>query len=67
MHTESSLNFNTFTAANQSIAFQLKRGKSGQQRAAYFLTGRVATSDGCNTASATENKLPWLAKEKVKR
>ena len=53
--TKSSSNFNTFTAANLSIAFHLKRGKSGQHRASYFLTGRAATSDGCGTESAAEN------------
>ena len=33
-------------------------GKSGQQRAPYFLTGRAMTGDGQSTASATENKPP---------
>lgn len=32
-----------------------ERGKSGQRRAPYFLTGRVLTGDGQYTASATEN------------
>jgi len=35
----------------------LKGGKSGQQRASYFLTGR-ALALGEGTDSATENKLP---------
>lgn len=30
-------------------------GKSGQQRAPYFLTGRQETGDGLLTASAAEN------------
>jgi len=38
-----------------SIAIGRERGKSGQRRAPYFLTGRVLTGDGQYTASATEN------------
>ncbi len=37
------------------IAIGRERGKSGQRRAPYFLTGRVLTGDGQYTASATEN------------
>jgi len=37
------------------IAIGRERGKSGQHRAPYFLTGRVLTGDGQYTASATEN------------
>jgi len=36
-----------------------ERGKSGQHRVPYFLTGRVATGDGSDTESATENKPPF--------
>lgn len=35
-----------------------ERGKSGQRRAPYFLTGRGHSGDGMITASATENKPP---------
>lgn len=37
------------------IVIGRERGKSGQHRAPYFLTGRVLTGDGQYTASATEN------------
>jgi hypothetical protein len=37
------------------IAIGRERGKSGQHRAPYFLTGRVLIGNGQYTASATEN------------
>ncbi len=35
-----------------------RRGKSGQRRASYFLTGRQQTGNCLLTASATENYRP---------
>lgn len=39
------------------------RGKSGQHRAPYFLTGRFR-SGGAETASATENNRPDYCRDK---
>jgi len=43
-----------------SDVFIRKRGKSGQHRAPYFLTGRCIGSDASITDSTTENKPPLM-------
>jgi len=50
----------SFSLAGRSIAFccKAKRGKSGQHRAPYFLTGRYCNSNEAITESATENNRP---------
>ena len=54
------INSRTLTRASRLAAAvgNYRGGKSGQQRAPYFLTGRALTGDGQGTASATENKPP---------
>jgi hypothetical protein len=52
------------------IVLRDQEGKSGQQRASYFLTGRCSGLTAGTTDSATENKLPnpeYSGREKVKR
>ena len=71
------LKFPYFAACKSSCRSVFKQGgKSGQQRAPYFLTGRALTGDGQRTASATENKPPlemaktclvYIPEERVKR
>ena len=46
-------------AANGVVLITTKRGKSGQRRVPYFLTGRQGTGDGYLTASATESVPPF--------
>jgi len=41
-----------------AVANYRERGKSGQHRAPYFLTGRGHAGDGMVTDSATENVPP---------
>lgn len=68
-------NSRTLQGASRLAAPIYRGGKSGQQRAPYFLTGRALTGDGQGTASATENKPPlleaslacFLLAERVKR
>ena len=57
--TPISQNSRTLQRASRLAALFFKQGgKSGQQRAPYFLTGRALIGDGQSTASATENKPP---------
>ena len=75
--TPISQNSRTLQRASRLAALFFKQGgKSGQQRAPYFLTGRALIGDGQSTASATENKPPSekaktclvsLPEERVKR
>ena len=75
--TPISQNSRTLQRASRLAALFFKQGgKSGQQRAPYFLTGRALIGDGQGTASATENKPPSekaktclvsLPEERVKR
>ncbi len=69
-------NSRTLQGASRLAAPIYRGGKSGQQRAPYFLTGRALIGDGQSTASATENKPPLemaktclvhLPEERVKR
>lgn len=52
-----------FAATKHRLSRKLKglRGKSGQRRAPYFLTGRGFTGNGKTTESATENYRPAYA------